>query len=213
MDKETISSYGFIVISALLISILLALVSPVGETLGTDIISKSQTLVYNTGVMDADSAREYGTVVVHYKKGNNSAQDFKTYKTSARINEKCYIEIPNITGYEPTYDINTILATGSTMNQIVADSVLKEVTVVYKPVEYTIKYVLNGGKSKTGGTIPDATYQYGSTLVLPNDSEVIRDGYKFIGWFEDSGLGGERVYSIKPDTYGNKTFYAKYAIV
>jgi uncharacterized repeat protein (TIGR02543 family) len=46
---------------------------------------------------------------------------------------------------------------------------------------------------------------------LPDTIE--KSGYMFVGWFEDSGLGGNRLYELKEGMYGNKTLYAKYSKV
>ena len=205
MDRETISSYGFILITTMLLALVLALASPIGEKLGEDVLGKANTLLYNTGVLDADaSPREYGTIVVHYRY-ENSSEDFQTYSVSARMNEKCYVDYPEIVGYEPKTLEGTV-ATG----QIVVDQPLKDVYIYYTPITYTVRFVLNGGQWK-GTQIGTLNYEYGSSMVLPTNIE--REGYKFVGWYEDNGLGGEQTYSIHPTTYGNKVYYAKYSLV
>lgn len=65
----------------------------------------------------------------------------------------------------------------------------------YNPVEYDIKYILNGGimaGGKTKYTIDDETY-------FP--PQPIRDGYDFMGWIPEYIPKGE---------YGNITFVAKW---
>ena len=83
-----------------------------------------------------------------------------------------------------------------------------EMTIVLQPQTYTITYALNGGKWSSG-SIYKTEYTYGTIYQLPTTVE--KEGYMFVGWFEDSGLGGKRTYELKDGTAGNKTFYAKYS--
>ena len=50
-------------------------------------------------------------------------------------------------------------------------------------------------------------YEIGDNTYLPIP---IRDGYEFMGWFDNEALTGEAVFMIKYNEYGDKTYYAKW---
>lgn len=81
-----------------------------------------------------------------------------------------------------------------------------ELTAVWKPVTYTITYVLNGGMLNEGYkesyTVVDETF----ALETPAD----RTGYKFRGWFEEEDFSGSAVSEIAKGSTGNQVFYAKW---
>ncbi len=73
----------------------------------------------------------------------------------------------------------------------------------WKPIRYTIKYELNGGKNATGA----ADHYYTNravTLKTPT-----RSGYTFAGWYKES-TWINKVEKISTGQIGNKTFYAKW---
>ena len=71
------------------------------------------------------------------------------------------------------------------------------------PVEtWSITYVTDGGT--INGEYP-TTYTEGTVTVLPTD--VTKDGYTFLGWF-NAAEGGDKVTQIEATETGNKTFYA-----
>ena len=71
------------------------------------------------------------------------------------------------------------------------------------PVEtWNITYVTDGGT--INGAYP-TSYSTGNVVVLPTD--VTRDGYTFLGWY-DAAENGSKVTQIEADATGDKTFYA-----
>ena len=71
------------------------------------------------------------------------------------------------------------------------------------PVEtWSITYVTDGGT--INGEYP-TTYTKGTVTVLPTN--VTKDGYTFLGWF-NTAEGGDKVTQIEATETGNKTFYA-----
>ena len=204
MDKETISSYGLILISILLISILLTIATPIGDIVLNDVQTKMTTMLGNTGVMDVDAENhQYGTIVVHHRYVG-SVNDIHTYKSTVRLNEYCVIEHLDIKGYKPVGEDNKIAPA-----KIQANENLKHIYIYYEPKMYTITYVLNGG-IWNDDVVYNVEYQYGTQYVLPDDNDISKTGYRFVGWYTDSGLGGKRTYSIYEEDYGDKIFFAKY---
>ena len=70
------------------------------------------------------------------------------------------------------------------------------------PVVWNITYVTDGGT--INGAYP-TSYSTGNVVVLPTD--VTRDGYTFLGWY-DAAENGSKVTQIEADATGDKTFYA-----
>jgi uncharacterized repeat protein (TIGR02543 family) len=71
---------------------------------------------------------------------------------------------------------------------------------------YTITYQLNGG---TNGANP-ATYTIENADITL--ATATREGYTFVGWYEDSELAGRAVTGILQGSTGDKTFYAKWTL-
>ena len=70
------------------------------------------------------------------------------------------------------------------------------------PIVWNITYVTDGGT--IGGAYP-TTYTTGNVVVLPTD--VTKDGYTFLGWY-DAAENGSKVTQIDADATGDKTFFA-----
>ena len=70
------------------------------------------------------------------------------------------------------------------------------------PIVWNITYVTDGGT--IGGAYP-TTYTTGNVVVLPTD--VTKDGYTFLGWY-DAAENGSKVTQIEADATGDKTFFA-----
>lgn len=78
---------------------------------------------------------------------------------------------------------------------------------VWTPVTYTVTYELNGGNINSG-EINEYVYSVGA--VLPSD--VTKDGFDFIGWYDNEFLEGVRVTEITPTDSGDKKYYARYSL-
>ena len=70
---------------------------------------------------------------------------------------------------------------------------------------YTITYNLNGGtqgsNSVTAYTVETATFD----LPIPT-----KNGYNFVGWYDNSGFNGYPIVQVPQGTQGNKTYYARW---
>ena len=208
MDRETVTTYGFLTIATILLALLLTLSTPVGNRIMGFAEEQINKIVDGSGVMDvqADDA-DYGTLVVTYKY-DGSSNAVKTYKATLRFGETCIVPTYHQDGYVAKYQNGANYT--EVPSTVVIDRKLMEMTIVLQPETYSITYALNGGKWSSG-TIYKTEYTYGTIYQLPTTVE--KSGYMFVGWFEDSGLGGKKVYELKDGTSGNKTFYAKYSKV
>ena len=73
---------------------------------------------------------------------------------------------------------------------------------------YIVKLEANGGKIADGKDVTN--YTCGTGAALPGAGDIIREGYTFEGWYEDSGFSGSPVTEISSTDTGDKTFYAKW---
>ncbi len=74
----------------------------------------------------------------------------------------------------------------------------------WEAIDYTISYTLSGGTLETGAP---RTYTMFSATTLP---DCQREGYTFVGWFNNPGLTGTAITEIPKGNQGPKYFYAKY---
>lgn len=69
---------------------------------------------------------------------------------------------------------------------------------------YTINYNLDEGVLDN----PKITYNINDSIyILPSPT---KEGFEFIGWYEDSSFNGSAVTEIQAGSYGDKTYYAKW---
>ena len=75
---------------------------------------------------------------------------------------------------------------------------------------YSITLNTNGGTLI--GTAPGSYTKYSSTITLPDESRISREGYKFLGWY-DAETGGNKVESIAQGSTGEKKLWAHWEIL
>lgn len=75
---------------------------------------------------------------------------------------------------------------------------------------YSITLNTNGGTII--GTVPGSYTKYSSTITLPDESGISREGYKFLGWY-DAETGGNKVESIAQGSTGKKVLWAHWEIL
>lgn len=76
---------------------------------------------------------------------------------------------------------------------------------VWEAETYQVLYEENGGSE-----VPDTQYTYGEGLNLPGETEILRDGFEFMGWYDNEGLEGAKVTEITTTDIGDKIFYARW---
>ena len=75
----------------------------------------------------------------------------------------------------------------------------------YIPNTYTVTFNANEGTINAGEI---NSYTFGVGATLPTD--VTKENYTFLGWFDNEGLTGTAVTTISTTTTGNKTYWAKW---
>lgn len=90
----------------------------------------------------------------------------------------------------------------------VADSNNRPVTSFsLRQNSYAVTLYPNGGTVNSGNVI---AYDYGKGATLPTAADVTREGYAFVGWYDNEALTGSPVTAIGPTDEGDKTFWAKW---
>ena len=78
----------------------------------------------------------------------------------------------------------------------------------WKPIEYTIEYVHNGGAFPMGVIVPTTYNIETPDITLP---QPVKDGFAFLGWCTDAQLTNCAKPGVIPTgSTGNKKFYAKW---
>lgn len=78
-----------------------------------------------------------------------------------------------------------------------------EFVAEWTPVRYSI--VLNPDRGTVENFEGLYTSEEGKTLPLPT-----REGYVFMGWYDNASFSGNPITEIEPGSTGNKTYYAKW---
>ena len=82
------------------------------------------------------------------------------------------------------------------------------VSAYFDVIEYQISYVADGATLPAGAIF---TYNISNgTIALPSPT---KDGYNFIGWYDNAEYTGESISSFSATDLCNKTFYAKFEIL
>ncbi|MBO7125229.1 MAG: ribosomal protein L7/L12, partial [Bacteroidales bacterium] len=91
----------------------------------------------------------------------------------------------------------------------IANNAVGEKTFYAKWIINTYDVTLNAN----GGTINAgeiSKYEFGTEATLPN--AVTKEGYTFVGWYDNANLTGEAFTAIANNVTGDKTFYARYTV-
>ena len=110
--------------------------------------------------------------------------------------------------FDKVYGISFTARKKSSTNRVYFDN-LRYYTVMPEDQVKTSSVTLN----TNGGTINSGNiteYVEGSGATLP--SNVTREGYTFLGWYESADFSGNAVTEISAEATGNKTYYANWEL-
>ena len=99
--------------------------------------------------------------------------------------------------------------TGTAITEVSA-SKNENVTVYAKWIanKYPLFLDTNGGLYAIG-YVPADQYQHnGSDVLLPNETQVMKDNYAFLGWFDNAECIGNPVEKVDTSRVGSVTYYA-----
>lgn len=86
------------------------------------------------------------------------------------------------------------------------DNVIYRAQYNAEPRTYNVSLELNGGTIENNIT----EYTYGNEVVLPTPE---KEDYNFIGWYAKPDFTGSKIVKIAATETGDKTYYAKWAVV
>lgn len=198
MDRNTIISYGLIVISLITVVTLMFAFTPLGKevTNGIEILSEHFMNNATTDKItnDRDEVINNGdknlmcTLTLNYVYENGqSAMPSKVLEHPCGTEIKFLDDnlIPEVKGFQPNFTPSNFNLTENT-----------SYTITYYPKQMNIKYELNGGtivSSKPNIAV------YGQTIQLP--TKVVKEGHNFLGWYNNADFSGTPITTINEDTF------------
>ena len=204
MDKQTLTTYGMILVSVLIVAALLVVFTPLGEQITTGIDGIVDEFI-NRAQVDEDPSDVRDTV------NRTPPSDMERTITLTVIYENGQEVIPTkeiVVGYGETVDltnevpsINGYKANFNPGKQTVTRDL--NYTIILYPEQFNITYHLNGG---TVVSSKPNTYIYGQVTQLP--TKVIKEGYTFTGWYDNASLLGTPVKEISSGTKEDINLYA-----
>ena len=213
MDKETLSTYGWILVAVLIGSIMLAMATPLGNFIFANIQNATIEGFNQTNLGKGDKEQ----VIIESKDRKKIV--FETqggkfdggYMTSYQPGTAVYLPT-NIT--REYYDFGgwytSSECSGTPIDQISSSASSNLVFYAdWIPKRYVVTYNLNGGIFEN----PDLVsyhYTYSKGLNLPTSTSygaIHKDGFIFDGWY-NATTNEKFVYST--NTSGNITLYAKW---
>ena len=81
----------------------------------------------------------------------------------------------------------------------------KDFTAIWEANIYTISYELGGGTNNPNNPSTYDVYSQNITLSAPE-----KDGYMFVGWYDNEQFTGDAITTIPTGSTGDKTLYAKW---
>lgn len=196
MDKNTVGSFLWIVVTIIIMLCLIAFASPFGVYIKDNIDTFTGEYIEDADKSSDDNTTPYVNLTIKYEVPADSGTSIPTYHQTLKKYEKYSIASPHVNGYKPNLDVVSGVATANT-----------EITVLYSLGEYTIKYIANEGEWTDTSNVRE-TYTYKDSFNLP--TTIKRPNYKFEGWYTTKDFSGEKVTKINSTDYGDKVFYAKW---
>ena len=175
----------------------------VGWTLNNEAVSFPYTIKENV-IFDAKFTIISYSIEYHLNGGANNESNVNSYTVEDLV-----------TFGAPTRDYYTFNGwydnenfEGSNVTEISVGNIgNKTFYAKWTPVQYEIKYELNGGINNEGNVL---TYNVEQEITLSNPT---RDYYTFDGWYDNKAFDGSVVEKIEKGSNGNKVFYAKWTPV
>lgn len=196
MDKNTIGSFLWILVTVIIMLSLLAFASPFGVYIKDNINTFTGEYIEKNDESEKDETTPYCNLTITYKVSDDASKNIPSYKKVLKKYERYSIVSPEIAGYRP----NTTVVEGV----ITSDT---NVEVLYTLGTYNIKYITNEGAFSSD---PRSSYIYKDSFNLPSGATLKRDNYVFAGWYETKDFEGTKVTKITSTDYGDKVFYAKW---
>ena len=86
----------------------------------------------------------------------------------------------------------------------------KDIYARWNEISYEVRFVTNGGTLQ--GFNNPSSRRYSESFALPTETEILKTGYHFLGWFEHADYTGGPVTQVAANTAETKTYYARWEI-
>ena len=161
---------------------------------------------YNATIIPGKYYILYRTYTVTFKGFNEALSTLNNIEHFMTVSELPEGLSTSVSGYE---FLGWMVEGENDIVDVFSYPIVENTTFVsqFKPIEYNITYVLNGGAFMN--TDAPTTYNIESSFTLPSP---VRTGYNFIGFYESADFSGDKVLTLKGKT-GDKTLYAKFDII
>ena len=196
MEKNTLGTFLWITVTAIVMLSLIAFASPFGMYVRDSIDTFTGEYIDSNTVDEPIDTLVY-TVKVKYEVPADSSITPPPEERHYKEGETFSFTPPLITGFTPNKAKLEGIATKD-----------MEFVVTYSYAKYTISFETNAGEW-VGSYSPPRDYIFKSSVSLPNATNLTRENYAFVGWYEDKALT-KPVNGIKSTDHGDKTFYAKW---
>lgn len=175
-----------------------------GNTVHFEVVNITEaTVITVRGIGQNTYSVAYNANTTEYV-GNMPQSTIKNYDTDVSISEL----IPERYGYDFVgWSSSADGAASYFGGDMYSENADIKLYAVWETKKFAVSFETNGGVINAGKI---TEYTYGTGTPLPTD--VSKNGYNFAGWYEDELMQGVRVYEIKENDFGEKTYYAAYTM-
>jgi len=83
---------------------------------------------------------------------------------------------------------------------------VKKYYAKFDATTYAISFELNGGETST--SLPETYTNDSESIALPTADQMTKEGFKFVGWFDNANCSGKNYTAIEKGSFGDLTLYA-----
>ena len=196
MERNTLGTFLWITVTAIVMLSLIAFASPFGVYVRDSVDTFTGEYIDSNTTDEPIDTLVY-TIKVKYEVPADSSITPPTEERTYKEGETFKILPPTITGFTPDKDKIEGVATKDA-----------EFIISYTYSKYTITFDTNAG-DWIDTYSPPSSYIFKSTVNLPDGTKLMRLNYTFAGWYEDKALT-KPANDIKSTDHGDKTYYAKW---
>ena len=179
--------------------------SPITEITGTDTGDKTFYAKWTRNTTPIIPGTTINYIVEHYKTDGSGYTLAETEHSAGEIGNTVTATPKAYDGFTYNASISTV---SGTLKKIGSPADIVTLKLCYDVNVYTVSLDTNGGTIADGKEITG--YTYGTGAVLPTANDMTSEGYRFDGWYADSGFSGSPVTEITGTDTGDKKFYAKW---
>lgn len=196
MERNTLGTFLWITVTAIVMLSLIAFASPFGVYVRDSVDTFTGEYIDSNTTDEPIDTLVY-TIKVKYEVPADSSITPPSEERTYKEGETFKILPPTITGFTPDKDKIEGIATKDA-----------EFVISYTYAKYNITFDTNAGDWVDAYSPPNS-YIFKSAVSLPDGTKLMRLNYTFAGWYEDKALT-KPANDIKSTDHGDKTYYAKW---